>query len=275
MGRSVQSRTRWPVIPLALTLLLGSIAGLLAFGAAPARASGWVIECVDCPKVFLDMTDRSLRLDMAGHPHIAYGGDHLYYAWHDGVGWHYETADDSPGVGRFASLALDGSGYPHISYYDEDNYDLKYAYRDASGRHIETVDTEPGHWGGYTSLALDGGGYPHISYYDKSNSDLKYASFSECVPVKGVAVNGPASLLVGETGIYTATFSPLTATLPVTFTWDNGTIGPTATYSWTLPGTYTLVVTATNPCGGISATLTVKVSAVSYRIYLPLILRDQ
>ena len=30
--------------------------------------------------------------------------DHLYYAWHDGAQWHYETVDDSPGVGRYASL---------------------------------------------------------------------------------------------------------------------------------------------------------------------------
>ena len=31
----------------------------------------WVIECVDCPKVFGYMTDRSLRLDVGGRPHIA------------------------------------------------------------------------------------------------------------------------------------------------------------------------------------------------------------
>ena len=27
---------------------------------------GWQIECVDCPKYFSNMTDRSLHLDMAG-----------------------------------------------------------------------------------------------------------------------------------------------------------------------------------------------------------------
>jgi len=45
-----------------------------------SAASNWRIECVDCPKQFSDMTDRSLRLDDGGHPHIAYGGKHLYYA---------------------------------------------------------------------------------------------------------------------------------------------------------------------------------------------------
>ena len=95
-------------------------------GSANSTASlGWVIECVDCPKYFEEMSDRSLRLDAAGHPHIAYGSDHLYYAWHDGTTWHLETVDDAPGVGSYASLALDGGGYPHISYYDSTNEDLR------------------------------------------------------------------------------------------------------------------------------------------------------
>jgi len=128
-------------LPLVLAFLLGPLLGLLAFQATPAVADGWVIECTDCLKQFSNMTDRSLRLDAAGHPHIAYGGDHLYYAWNDGVSWQLETVDASPDVGQHASLALDGGGYPHISYYDDTNDDLKYAYQDASGWHIETVDS--------------------------------------------------------------------------------------------------------------------------------------
>jgi hypothetical protein len=92
------------------------------------------------PQVLRYLTDRSLRLDPAGRPRIAYGGDHLYYAWHDGTTWHLETVDDAPGVGAYASLALDGGGYPHISYFDDDNDDLKYAYRDDSGWHKAKVD---------------------------------------------------------------------------------------------------------------------------------------
>jgi hypothetical protein len=152
-----------------------ALLGLL-LGAHAATAYDWEIEVVEDGKLFSEMTDRSLRLDAQGHPHIAYGEDHLYYAFHDGLTWHYEVADSSCDVGSHASLALDAAGYPHIGYYDEWNGDLKYAYRDASGWHTETVDAAGNH-GTFTSLALDGSSWPHISYYDNSGPDygLKYA----------------------------------------------------------------------------------------------------
>jgi hypothetical protein len=97
-----------------------------------------------------------------------------------------------------------------------------------------------------------------------------------CQPVEAVTVEGPATLGVGETGTYTAAYAPLTATPPVTLTWEDGTVGATAVYSWTLPGTYTLTVTATNPCGEAVGRFPVEVSAeVKYRIYLPLLLRER
>jgi hypothetical protein len=155
-----------------LAFLLSPLLGLSAPQAISTESGEGVIECVDCPKSFGGMTDRSLRLDADGHAHMAYGSDHLYYAWHDGESWRYETADDSPGVGSSASLALDEDGYAHISYYDNTNDDLKYAYSDGSGWRIETVDSE-GDVGRDASLALDGGGYPHISYYHGIDEDLK------------------------------------------------------------------------------------------------------
>lgn len=145
---------------------------------AAGDTDGWVIECVDCPKLFNKMSDRSLRMDAEGHPHIAYGTDHLYHAWHDGMEWRYETVDHSPQVGSYASLALDSEGNPHISYtgtYYGSRTFLKYAYRNADGWVIETVDAQD--WvGEYSSLALDKQGYPHISY---KGFGLRYARKDE------------------------------------------------------------------------------------------------
>ncbi|HHH40664.1 MAG TPA: carboxypeptidase regulatory-like domain-containing protein, partial [Chloroflexi bacterium] len=137
----------------------------------------WTVQTVDAPKYFADMTDRSLALDGNVHPHIAYGGDHLYYAYYDGSTWHREMVDASAGVGSHAAIAVTGTTAitVHISYYDAVNGDLKYARRDAGGRWItQTVDYN-GNVGRYTSIALDRQGRPHISYYDVTNKNLKYA----------------------------------------------------------------------------------------------------
>jgi hypothetical protein len=134
----------------------------------------WAIERVDAEKTFMGMTDRSLVLDSAGHPHIAYGRDHLYYAWHDGSMWHSETVDPAWGVGRYASIDLDSNHNPHISYYDDFNGDLKYTYYDGSRWHISKVDVN-GDVGRSTSIALDMNDHPHIGYNDATNDSLKYA----------------------------------------------------------------------------------------------------
>jgi len=132
----------------------------------------WSIEFVDTLEAGVVLTDRCLRLDKQGRPHVAYGGYHLYYAWRSDIGWQYEIVDDFANLGKQASLYLDIAGNPHIGYYADG--DLKYAYRDERGWHFEIVDSE---WtvGGGASLVLDGEGWPHISYIDVTNVDVKYA----------------------------------------------------------------------------------------------------
>ncbi|MCU0611800.1 MAG: carboxypeptidase regulatory-like domain-containing protein [Candidatus Eisenbacteria bacterium] len=158
-------------------LALAFLALSLAVSVAGTQPEDWMIECADCPKRFGKMTDRCLCLDTSGFPHIAYGHDHLYYAWFDGAFWHHETVDTSPGVGMFTSMAMDSMGFPHISYFDLTNGDLKYASQDGNGWQIQTVDAQDS-VGTYASMALDGNGFPHISYRDDTSLDIKYASWN-------------------------------------------------------------------------------------------------
>ncbi len=164
------------VVVLPMTAVQGSENGAgRVMGPTAQEESPWQVERVDAPKLF-GISNRSLALDSAGYPHIAYGGDFLYYAWYDGVQWHRETVDDSRGVGSYASLVLDHADRPHISYLDGINGDLKYARYDGVSWNIETVDSG----GGSTSLALDGADRPHISYclYGSYHCNgLKYAHY--------------------------------------------------------------------------------------------------
>ncbi|MBK9094043.1 MAG: hypothetical protein IPM84_14975 [Anaerolineae bacterium] len=136
---------------IVLLLILSGLAPAPQAGAVPHRANHapmtgytWDIRCVDCPKALDELSTRSLRLDSQGRPHIAYGGDHLYYAWHDGSAWQLETVDSGVRVGAYASLALDSNGSPHIGYFDSANFDLRYASKSGNAWVIQTVDANGG-----------------------------------------------------------------------------------------------------------------------------------
>ena len=131
---------------VSLSILVATAQGVIAGGALGAPESGditWDIYQVDAPKLFTNMRDHSLAFDSSGRPHVAYGGDHLYYAWYDGTNWYKTTVDQSPEVGQYASLALDGSGQPRVSYYDSANRSLKFAYMLNNIWYIQTLDTPP------------------------------------------------------------------------------------------------------------------------------------
>ena len=66
----------------------------------------WTQEALYTPKVFT-FHKRAVALDSAGHPHMVYGGDHLYHAYFDGSSWSSETVDASSAVGSNASLAIE------------------------------------------------------------------------------------------------------------------------------------------------------------------------
>ncbi|MBI2556679.1 MAG: hypothetical protein HYW13_04560, partial [Planctomycetes bacterium] len=127
-----------------------------------SSSTTWTIEAVDAPKGFSNFSSRAIAIDSSNNPHIAYGGDHLYYAHYNGSSWVYETVDSSPGVGEYASIALDTSGKAHISYSANG---LKYA-TNASGAWVTTtVDSGSGGGMESTSIAIDTSGNAHISSF--------------------------------------------------------------------------------------------------------------
>jgi hypothetical protein len=177
-----------------------------------AQASGFTrtVERVDAPRDFTGMTDRSLALDSSGHPHVAYGRDNLYHAWHDGSAWHSEVVDEdwSAAVGLHAAIALDSADHPHIAYYDLTNADLKYA-RWTDGTWVSQTVESDGMVGQCASLALDGNGYPHVSYYHAISNTIKYAHWTGSVWAIGVVDScgsggdGCTSLALESTAPYT------------------------------------------------------------------------
>ena len=98
---------------------------------------------------------------------------------------------------------------------------------------------------------------------------------SSCTPVQGVDFGWtPPEPLVGQAVAFTGTAS---GTLPISFAWDFGDggqgVGATAVHTYTLPGDYTVVLTATN-CGGTAVTTqTVTVAPLIWKVYLPVVVK--
>ncbi len=176
----------------------------------------------------------------------------MLYTYFDGSAWQVDVVDANGGA--YVSLALDAVGLPHLSFYDSSG--LRYARHDGATWHVETVDNvEPGYGAG-VALALDDNGFPHIVYYDGTTGGAKHAFL--CSPLDSLAVSGPNRVPAGVGATFSTTFAPPTATVPLV-TWDNGAIGPQATYTWDQSGQYTLTAIASNGCGQARGALSVTV----------------
>lgn len=82
-----------------------------------------------------------------------------------------------------------------------------------------------------------------------------------CQPVEALTISGPLALVMGQEGLYTATYYPPTATTPA-LVWDDGATGTTNIYSWTVPGTHSLSLQAINNCGQISTAASIEVDPI-------------
>jgi len=168
--------------------------------------TGWQIECVDCPHYFTGMDDHHLAVDSQGYPHMAYGGDHLYYVYFDGSEWLGWILDTNDGAGKFASLALDGGDRPHISYINEVFNIFIYFFYNGTQWESHVIDSLNDPSG--TSIALDYSGNPHFCYVD---DDLKYAHFDgneweKRTITSNVDVSGGCSIAVDGLGVPHITF---------------------------------------------------------------------
>ena len=84
------------------------------------------------------------------------------------------------------------------------------------------------------------------------------------VTVTAVSLTGPTTGIAGQAYSFTATVMPLSATLPITFSWSaTGLAGETAvvsdtnhvaTFTWVVDGPQMVTVTATNEAGSVTAT---------------------
>ncbi len=144
---------------------------LVPFGAPPLPAHPWSYRPVDWSVAFLKTSDRSLRVDNAGNPHLVYG---RFYSYHNGVSWHRETFDETSVRVGHTALVVDDLNRPHVSYRDMGNEDAMYACKDGDTWSRETIESE-GDVGFHTSIALDALGRPHVSYRAVETGSLKYA----------------------------------------------------------------------------------------------------
>ncbi len=169
---------------LGLGLLLSAGLASAAYPAEPGEATrlAWEVQRVDdMHHLYEKMGDHAALYDSAGVLHVAFGGDHLYYARCENANCAVETVDPTDYVGMYASLALDSRGRPNIAYYDVGQMDfcddekVKHAAWDGSQWIIQVVDQ--GCTGKYPSIAMDELDVPHISYFDEISDELKLADW--------------------------------------------------------------------------------------------------
>jgi hypothetical protein len=96
------------------------------------------------------------------------------------------------------------------------------------------------------------------------------------VPLMGVTIEGPGTGVISATYAFTASVSPVNASLPITYTWSPPPLGgqgsSVATYRWDTGGIKSIAVGVQN--GGDVLTANHTITILEKRVCLPLVVRD-
>lgn len=127
-------------------------------------------------------------------------------------------------------------------------------------------------YGLYTRITVDGGRLTGEAI-DETGTVKDYFVLEQnsvaVVPVEDVSINGPTLATVQASYPFSAMISPISTTLPVSYTWQatgqslvthTGGLSDTVSYTWNITGTQTITVTATNSNGVVTDTYSVCVS---------------
>jgi len=100
-----------------------------------------------------------------------------------------------------------------------------------------------------------------------------------------VAIGGPTVGSVDIPYIFSASVSPVTTTLPITYIWQatgyndvvthtNGGLSDTITFTWIILGPQTVTVTATGVCSAVVGTHVIAIEDIEeFKLHLPLVMR--
>jgi hypothetical protein len=145
---------------------------------------------------------------------------------------------------------------------------------------VRITDTaQPGHV--FTNSAMIASSNPTLDVEPYYNNNVDTATVNpSCMPLSSVGFGyAPLEPVIFSPVVFTATYLPLDATLPITYTWDFGDggvgTGATTSHTYTVSGTLTVRVTVYNPCtpAGVSATpKDIKVAPL--RLFLPVVMRN-
>jgi hypothetical protein len=120
------------------------------------------------------------------------------------------------------------------------------------------------------------------SFYSSQGGDCKTSAFG-LVPPSGLVISGPVIGDVQAAYSFTATVSPITATLPISYSWQatdqtavtsTGGLSDTVEFVWSTPGSKTITVTAGNAAGLISTTSQITISESENRYFFPIAAKE-